>query len=149
LKNVVHIVGVYVGVAAVIAAPLATIVSRSWPAPHMSELVTFFVLFGCAIAAAALASCVIYLASAVHRFSTLEGLASAIVAWLLFAMLVAACCALLGGPESWVFGAFIGTYGLLFPPTWFVFAGGAFAGWLASRQGANYSLKRTAAGRLR
>jgi len=129
---------IFLMVSAIVAGPLAAF-SAYFLEEELSVFVAFSAALLVALAAATVGWFLIYFTSKSRKFGVLEGLAASVVAWVAFCVLASLCGKVLASAPSifdlpaWMSAALLLVYGLLFPPIWFVFMGGAFAGWLIAR----------------
>ena len=124
----------FVGVSAVVAAPLSLFFSHALLAERLPLYVGAIATFFLGLVSALAGWSLIYYASKARKFGVLEGLAASIVAWLAFCVLCGLVGAAAFGEAAWLVTPIVFVYGLLIFPSWFVFIGGAFAGWLCARQ---------------
>jgi hypothetical protein len=118
---------------AVVAAPLAVFFSHALLSEKIPLYLGAFFVYVLGLVAAATGWFVVYFGTKTRKFGVLEGVAASIVAWLVFSALCGLVGTALFGVVSWALAGAVFVYGLLLIPTWFVFLGGAFAGWLASK----------------
>jgi hypothetical protein len=124
----------FVAVSAVIAAPLSFFFSRAVLTERVPLFVGAIATYLLGLLSALAGWFLIYYSSRARKFGVLEGLAASVIAWLVFCVLCGFIGAAAFGEAAWLVAPIVFAYGLLLFPSWFVFIGGAFAGWICARQ---------------